>query len=62
MEATELRKKTDILEKKIAVLIDEFIKDVGYCDINIQTDFDFEKAMDGKSKRIFTGLIIEVTV
>lgn len=41
MEAIELRKKTDELEKQVKSLLKQFIEDVGECDIEIRPGISF---------------------
>lgn len=62
MEAIELRKKTDELEKHIKTLVEQFIQDVGECNIDIKTDFQFVQKMGGKSQLVNTGVKVYVTV
>ena len=62
MEAIELRKKTDELEKHIKTLVEQFIQDIGECNIDIETDFQFAQKMGGKRKLVNTGVKVYVTV
>lgn len=62
MEATELRIKTDELEKQVKALINNFIGEVGACDIKIKTNFDFIESVSGRNILVNTGVKVFVTV
>lgn len=63
MEAVELRKKTNELENQIKILVDQFIKNVGVCDVKINTDFHFmEKKAFGEKILISTGIKVNIII
>jgi hypothetical protein len=63
MEAIELRKKTDELEKSIKNLIDKFIADEGPCEIDVRTKVIFVETLGSTAKELFdTEVRVNVTV
>lgn len=62
MEATELRKKTGELEKQVKILVEQFIEDVGTCDIDIRTDLEFIQNLWCEKELINTYVKVNVTV
>lgn len=62
MEALELRNKTDILESNIKELVVKYIMDVGVCDLNIYTDFEYVSTETGNKILIDANVKVKVTV
>lgn len=62
MEALELRNKTDVLESNIKDLVVKFIMDVGVCNINIYTDFEYVNTETGKRILVDTKVKVKVSV
>lgn len=61
-KAEQLRLETDKLEEKVKLAVEEFIKEVGSCDIRIDTDISFVQEMTGKRQLVSTGIKVYVTV
>lgn len=62
MEAIELRKKADKLQKNVKILVEQFIRDVGECDIDITIESEFVQEISGKNQRVNTDVKVNVTV
>ena len=61
-KAEQLRLETDKLEEKVKLAVEEFIKEVGDCDLRIDTDMRFVQSMTGKRQLVSTGVKVYVTV
>ena len=61
-KAEQLRLETDKLEEKIKLAVEEFIKEVGDCDVKIDTDMHFIQSMTSKRQLASTGVKVYVTV
>lgn len=61
-KAELLRLETDKLEEKVKLAVEEFIKEVGDCDIRIDTDMHFVQSMTGKRQLVSSGVKVYVTV
>tara|TARA_R110001632_G_scaffold173068_1_gene292469 strand:- start:618 stop:809 length:192 start_codon:yes stop_codon:yes gene_type:complete len=61
-KAEQLRHETDKLEKKVKLAVEEFIKEVGDCDLRIDTDMHFVESTTGKFRLLSTGVKVYVTV
>lgn len=59
MEANDLRKKTDELEKSIKFLVDKFREEVGYCEIKIESDINYH---EHREKKYITSTSLKVSV
>ena len=61
-KAEQLRLETDKLEFKVKQAVGEFIKEVGDCDLRIDTDINFVQSITGKRQLVSTGVKVYVTV
>ena len=61
-KAEELRLETDKLEEKVKLAVKEFIKEVGDCYIQIDTDTHFVQSMTGKRQIFNVEVKVNVTV
>ena len=61
-KADQLRSETDRLELKVKALIEEFVKEVGNCDISIDTDVFFSESVFDERTLIGTSVKVHVTV
>lgn len=62
-KAEQLRLETDKLEEKVKLAVQEFIKEVGYCDIKITTDMHFYQSIASEQKKLVsTDVKVYVTV
>ena len=61
-KAEQLRQETDKLEEKVKKAVEEFIREVGDCDLRIDTDMYFVQSMNGKRQLVSTGVKVYVTV
>jgi hypothetical protein len=62
MEADDLKAKKNILQRDIKKLVDNFIKEVGMCNIDIKTDFCFSNQFTKEFRLIKSYIIVNVTV
>jgi len=62
MEAEALRIKTDELQSSIKHLVDNFISEVGVCEISISTENQFYHLTDGIGHFISSNVKVNVTV
>ena len=61
-KAEQLRLEIDKLEEKVNLAVEEFIKEVGDCDIQIDTDMEFVQSITGKRQLLSNGVKVYVTV
>lgn len=61
-KAEQLRLETDKLEEKVKLAVEDFIKEVGVCDVRIETDMHFIQSMASKKQLVSTGVKVYVTV
>ena len=62
MEAIELRQKADDVEKAIKHIIENFIINVGPCEVRIDINNDYLKRSTGDKILINTNVTVNVTV
>lgn len=63
MKTTELlRSEADKLEEKIKLAIEEFIKEVGECEIRIDTDMHYVQLAIGKRQLVTGGVKVHITI
>jgi len=55
-KAEQLRLETNKLEEKIKLAVEEFIEEVGHCDIRIDSEIRLVQSINGEIEMVSTGV------